>query len=322
MAGHVVSVGDLVLDIVLPVRLPVVGGEHQEPASRQVEPGGAANFLFAARHMGLHVSAAGAVGADVFGQLILDTLRAEGINTTHILAMPGSTTTLVIALADVTTGQHTFLGHYGTGEDVPYPTGLDATIAAADLLFVMGYTFAEKRVVPMALRALDRARQVGIPVYLDVGPFMAAVSPELVQHITARADLILMTEDEVGLVSEGRAGDEAYAYLMARGPHTLIVKQGASGCTVMTRDGQTHVPGYPAEVVDTIGAGDCFAAAFVAGRLNGLSLADAARLANAMGAATVQKAGAGRNAPTCAEVLAVLERAGERLDFRCAQDST
>lgn len=52
MAGHVVSVGDLVLDVVLPVTLPVVGGKHQEPAFRRVEPGGAANFLFAARHMG------------------------------------------------------------------------------------------------------------------------------------------------------------------------------------------------------------------------------------------------------------------------------
>lgn len=317
MAGHVVSVGDLVLDVVLPVRLPVVGGQHQEPAFRRVEPGGAANFLFAARHMGLRVTAAGAVGADVFGQLILDALREAAIDTAHIVAPPGSTSTLVIALADPSSGEHAFLGHYGSGPNVPYPEGLDAALAAADALFVMGYTFAEKRIVPLALRALEQARAAGLPVYLDVGPFMAAVPPDLVPHLTARADIILMTEDEVGLVCEGRAGDEAYARLLDRGPQTLIVKQGASGCVIVTREGQTPVPGYPAEVVDTIGAGDCFAAAFVAGRLRGLTLVDAARLANAMGAATVQKAGAGRNAPTCAEVMGVLARAGERLEFPC-----
>ena len=171
--------------------------------------------------------------------------------------------------------------------------------------------------MPLALRALEQAKAIGLPVYLDVGPFMAAVPADLVAHITAQADVILMTEDEVALVCEGDTGDEAYARLLARGPHTLIVKQGASGCVIVTPDGQTRVPGYPAEVVDTIGAGDCFAGAFLAGRLNGLDLVDAAKLANAMGAATVQKAGAGSNAPTCAEVMDILARAGERLDFPC-----
>lgn len=317
MAGHVVSVGDLVLDVVLPVTLPVTGGKHQEPAFRRVEPGGAANFLFAARHMGLRVTAAGTVGADVFGQLILDALVENGIDTAQIAVPHGSSTTLVIALADLASGEHAFIGHYGTGPDVPYPAGLDAALAQAGALFLMGYTFAEKRVVPMALRALDRARATGVPVYLDVGPFMAMVPPDLVEHITARADVLLMTEDEIGLVCAGCAAEEAAARLLERGPSTLVIKRGASGCTVVTPAGRIPVAGYPVKVVDTIGAGDCFAGAFVAGRLSGLDLLDAARLANAMGAATVQKAGAGRNAPTCAEVLAVLARAGEQLDFPC-----
>jgi len=55
----------------------------------------------------------------------------------------------------------------------------------------------------------------------------------------------------------------------------------------------------------------------VAGRLNGLSLYDSAVLANAMGAASVQKMGAGRNAPTCLEVMAVLVQAGVTLDYSC-----
>ena len=123
----------------------------------------------------------------------------------------------------------------------------------------------------------------------------------------------------IGLTNGMVAIGIVFSPLLARlvRAQTLIVKQGASGCVIVTREGQTPVPGYPAEVVDTIGAGDCFAAAFVAGRLRGLTLVDAARLANAMGAATVQKAGAGRNAPTCAEVMDVLARAGERLDFPC-----
>src|SRR5690554_6995935 len=134
---------------------------------------------------------------------------------------------------------HTFLGHYGSGPDVSYPEGLDATLSEADALFVMGYTFAEKRIVPLALRALERAKEIGLPVYLDVGPFMAAVSPDLVPQITAHADLILMTDEEVGLVCDGCTGDEAYAALLERGPHTVIVKQGADRKS--TRLNSSHV---------------------------------------------------------------------------------
>lgn len=317
MGKHIVSIGDLVLDVILPVKLPVLPAQHQEPKSRRLEPGGAANFMIAAQHMGLEVTAAGVVGDDLFGTYILDALWQAGINTTYVVAGPDSTSTLVVVLTDQEAGEHVFIGHYGDGPEVLYPDGLDKVIARADLLFVMGYTLAERRVMPMALRAIEQAVAVNIPIYLDVGPFMALVSPNNIQWVIERTALLLMTEDEVPLVSGGRTGSAAYRHLLDSGPSALVVKRGPSGCTLITQDGQEHIPGYPVEVVDTVGAGDCFAGAFVAGRLGGLSLCNSARLANAMGAAAVQKVGAGRNAPTCAEVLAVLQQAGEEVDFPC-----
>ena len=188
MIGHVVSIGDLVLDVILPVRLPVRAGEHQEPPQRRLEPGGAANFLIAARRMGLRVTAAGTVGEDPFGTNILDALNTEQVDTRLVNIIPGSTSTLVIVLTDPETGVHTFIGNYGEGPELPYPAHLDATIATADVLYVQGYTFAEQRIVPMALRALEQAESAGIPIYLDVGPFMAMVDPELVPWIIQRAD--------------------------------------------------------------------------------------------------------------------------------------
>jgi sugar/nucleoside kinase (ribokinase family) len=62
-----------------------------------------------------------------------------------------------------------------------------------------------------------------------------------------------------------------------------------------------------------IGAGDCFNAAFIYGTLRGLSAVDAATLANAMGAAMVQKLGTGRSAPMRDEVLAILHAGGKSL---------
>jgi ribokinase len=317
MSKHIVSMGDLVLDVILPVRLPVLPGQHQDPGSRRVEPGGAGNVMIAARHMGLNVSAAGTVGTDAFGRAILDALQAERIDTTYVASVPGSTSTLVIVLADQETGEHTFIGDYGKGPEVPYPLGLDATIASTDALFVQGYTLAEQRVVPMARSAIGRAITSNIPIVLDVGPFMAHVSPADQAWVIEHTTLVLMTADEMPLISLGRSGDDAYDFLLARGPRILVVKQGPAGCTVVTRDRLERVPGFQVPVVDTVGAGDCFNAAFMAGYLNGLSLWECGRLANAMGAAAVGKVGAGRNAPTCDEVLALLRQAGDRIDFQC-----
>lgn len=317
MAPHIVSIGDLVLDVILPVTLPVQPGQHQTSPERHVEPGGAANFMIAARHMGLDVSAAGAIGEDAFGALILDGLRSEGVDTAYVVAMPGSSSTLVIALTDRASGEHTFVGNYGAGPPVAYPAGLDACIAGADAMFLQGYTLAEERIAPLALRGLDRAAEAGTPVFLDAGPFLAHVPPEIVRRVVAGSALLLMTEDEVPLVSEGRTGGAAYAYLLASGPATLVVKRGPAGCTIVTRDGALALLGYPAQVVDTSGAGDCFDAAFVAGLLRGLALADCGRLANAMGAAAVGRAGAGRNAPTCADVMAILQGAGDEVNYAC-----
>lgn len=312
---NVVSVGDLVLDIILPVTLPVT--THQDVPSRRVEPGGAGNFMIAARRMGLEVSAVGAVGADMFGAQILDVLRQEGVDVTGVVAVPESTTTLVIVLTDQQSGEHLFIGHYGEGMEAPYLDQVDELVKKADALFIQGYTLAEKRVVPLALRTIERAVALKLPIYLDVGPFMAQVPPERIRWIVERADVILMTEDEAPLVSGGLAGAAAYNALLAQGVRTLVVKRGASGCLVITPDSQEVIPGVEVKVVDTVGAGDCFDAAFVAGRLKGMSLRDSALLANAMGAASVQKMGAGRNAPTCAEVKAVLSQAGAELKLLC-----
>ncbi len=317
MPKYVISIGDLVLDVILPARLPVLPAQHQQPVGRRLEPGGAASFLVATRRMGIDVSAAAAVGADPFGTLLVDMLNQEDIDTSYVQAIPGATTTLVIVLTDQESGEHVFIGNYGEGGDVPYPAGLDNEIDKAGALFMFGYTLAEKRVVPLAFRAMECAVSANVPVYFDAGPFLASVPEDLIRRTVRLTSLLLMTEEEIPLVASGRSGQAALSQLLGEGPSVLVIKQGAAGCKLVTKEGQWSVPGYPAKVVDTVGAGDCFDGAFVAGQLRGLDLYNSARLANAMGAAAVQKVGAGRNAPTCDEVMAVLQRAGEGINFQC-----
>jgi sugar/nucleoside kinase (ribokinase family) len=71
-----------------------------------------------------------------------------------------------------------------------------------------------------------------------------------------------------------------------------VVKLGGSGCAVYGPNLVVECPAFKVPVVDTTGAGDCFAGAFLAALLRDRSLADAAKFANAVGALTIQHLGA------------------------------
>jgi ribokinase len=318
MGKHLVTIGDLVLDIIMPVTLPIVGSQHQSLTERSTEPGGAANTIITARNLGLDVTVVGTVGSDVYGERILRPVRDSGADCSFVTIQPDTTSTIVVTLTDRESGEHVFLGHYGEGPDVPYPDGLDVCIAQADALFLSGYTLADSRIAAMAQRALKCAYEAGVPIYLDVGPFLNHADQELVRWVLERTHLLFLTDEETSQVVDQRRGPEAYADLLLHGPTYAIVKRGASGCIVVTVDWWLDFPAFPVEtVLDTVGAGDAFAAAYIAGVLNGLEIRECALLANATGAASTRKVGAGSNAPTCDEIMAVLEGAGESIDFSC-----
>ncbi len=308
MTKRIVSIGDLVLDILMTVRLPILPGDHQDPQGRIVGPGGAGTFMIAARRMGLDVTAAGTVGADAFGAAILEPLRAVGVDTSCVVTLPGSSSTVVVVLVDPEAGTHTFVGDYGHGPTIPYPSTLDAKIATTSAVFVQGYTLTERRLVPLARRAVDRAASARVPVFLDVGPFMGSVPPDEIDWIVSRASTVLLTEDEIPQISGGRTGQDGAGYLLEKGVETVVIKQSARGCAIGTREGWEYVPGFSVTVRDTVGAGDCFDAAFMAGWLSGLPLWDCGRLANAMGASSVQRTGAGTQRPRLRRCIGPAQR--------------
>ncbi len=318
MGKHLVTIGDLVLDIIMPVTFPIRGAAHQNLTERRIEPGGAANTIIAARRLGLDVSVAGPVGNDALGPQILQPLRESGADLSYVHAMPGSISTLVITLTDRTCDEHVFIGHCGSGPEIPYPDGLDACIAQADAIFLSGYTLVEQRAVPLMLRALDQAVSTNTPVYMDVGPSLQIADQAHIQHALQNTYMLFLTADEAELVTAGRTGPESYAEILTLGPTHAVIKRGPQGCMIVTADWWLEIPAFEVDqIVDSVGAGDVFDAAFIAGMLNGLPMRDCALLANATGAASVYKMGCGTNAPTCAEVMAVLEKAGKTINFSC-----
>ncbi len=318
MSKRIVTVGDVVLDIIMPVKLPLRAARHQNAERRNVQPGGMANFALAALNFGVEVSMSGVIGDDVFGQMVLGTLNERGVDTHHVLTTPNSETTLVLVLTDKEEDKHVFVGHYGEGPEAEYPEGLDEVIEKADALFIEGYTLTEKRVVKMTTRAIEHAHKAGTPIYLDAGPFLRYADPKQVRWALERTHLLFLADDEAPYAADGKEGPNAFASLLVMGPKFVVAKRAAKGSMVITSDWWLDIPPYPVErVVDSVGAGDTYDAVFMAGVLNGLSLQDSAKLANAAGALVVQRVGGGVTAPTCEETLALLRSAGDEVDFSC-----
>jgi len=317
MAKQIVTVGDLVIDLVLAVQLPVGIDQHQMSPSLQFEPGGAANTIIAARHMGLDVAVLGTVGSDFQGQIIKEILVQKGADTSALVIPSDSTTTTVVALTDKQQNGHVFLGHYGEGDSITLTPSAQTILLQSDAIFMPGYTLVEDRLKPLIDGVFAHLDANDIPFYFDVGPYLGQLADQNIEHVLKRTDVLLLTEDEIPFVTQG-TGIDACVQLLDDYPDMLIIlKSGASGCQILSQHSSIMCHGYKADVVDTVGAGDSFAGAFMWAHLNGMSLHDCGRIANAMGAASVQKAGGGRNTPTCADVQHILNLNQVGIDLQC-----
>lgn len=318
MAKRLVTVGDLVVDLLLDVRLPVAADAHQMSPTLLLEPGGACSTILAARNLGMDVAALGAVGDDFQGRMLLDIMAEAGVDTSALMAPAGSTTTTVVALADQTSGGHVFLGNYGLGPDMSLAETAHEQLQRADSVFIPGYSLVEERLRLLIDAVLDVVNDRSTPLYVDVGPFMGQLSRQRVERVLGLTDVLLLTEDEIPFVSDGETGIAACRQLLKRYPTLLIVlKLAEQGCRILSPASDMRCPGFPVAVVDSIGAGDAFAGAFIWSRAQGYALADCGTIANAMGAASVTKAGAGRGAPTCSEAQALLDNHKTGIQLSC-----
>ncbi len=312
---RVVSVGDLVVDVILNIpQLPVNAAEHQILSGLQLEPGGAGNFLIAGTRLGMEMTALGAVGKDFFSSALLQMLDEEGVGIDGILEQTDGSTTTVFVLEDKSYS-HVFLGHYGHGDIVTLSEDWKRRIVDADVVQLWGYSLHEERLVECMLSAAEFAKGLGKTVVFDPGPLLASAKQEDCQKLLSSATIILCTEEELAVMREHCQVTAEPGELLKLGPAVVVVKHGQDGCHVYTANETIEQPGFNVAVVDTNAAGDSFMAAFVFGYLSGWSLQKVAVFANAMGAAKVQKFGSGRQVPTANELRKVLHDFAVDVDY-------
>jgi ribokinase len=234
--------------------------------------GKGSNQAVGAARLGSEVTLLTAIGEDAFGDGAVELWAEEGVDAT--LVVRASLPTMTAAILVEAGGDNRIVIVPGALSTLT-PAHVDAfaaQIASAEVLLVQ----LEIPVVT-ALHALEVGRQRGVRTVLNPAP--APPSP-----IAPAADYLTPNE------SEAFAVDEADG--------TLVVTLGEQGARLRG----TQVPAFPADAVDTTGAGDAFCAGFAVALAEGATDTDAVRWGCAAGAHMVEHEGVIPGLPTRAQL--------------------
>ncbi|USZ73303.1 carbohydrate kinase family protein [Natronosalvus halobius] len=292
----VLTAGHVNWDVTLRVdRFPEPDGEAAIRSQRQSGGGSAANVAAALATLEVEAGLVGSVGDDDNGLLARRELEAAGVDLDGVRIIEGADTAVKYILVD-DDGEVAVLGNDGVNEAVR-PSDLDP-----DRIECVDHVHLTSQRPDTAGRLARLASDAGVTVSTDPGRRLAERDYD---EALAHADVIFANDREVESMIEETYPTSDFS------DRILVVKYGGDGAEVHTPGGSIHHPGFDIEAVDTTGAGDAFAAGFLAMYLQTEDVERILEFANACGALAASVEGA-RCAPTVGAVEEVLDGARTR----------
>ena len=287
---RVLVIGDINLDVIFRCSTyPEEGADVLVKTPDQRLGGSGCNTAIALSKLGVLTEILGHIGDDAFGMVARNRLKASGVDTRLVLECPAGTTGWMMILV-TPGGQRTIFGYRGCNS-LPYlKTDRLSILGGQDIIHVSGYTFLEADQWKSVQQIMMAAHSQGKRISLDPGMDATQKAGERIFSILPCVDYLLISELELSKLSPNPSIPMGCQDLLARGVKSVVLKMGARGSCVRTKDTETlepafNLPGY--QVQDTTGAGDCFNAGFLAGQLLGLTPADSLILGNATAYYTV-----------------------------------
>ena len=306
-----VIIGGAVVDIPLaPVDKAVFDAASWPLESISMRVGGdALNESIALRRLGHGPLLVSKLGADAAGDYILRALDEAGVDTAGVVREAGLDTAINIVLVredgerSFITNRNGSLRRLGPEDVLPamdLPAFTGAKVACLASLFVSPMLTPENT-APL----FERIRAMGIALCADSTRRKngETVADPPVAAMLSHLDYFFPNLSEAALLT-GREDPDAIAdALLDCGVRHAVLKMGGQGCLLKSRTERHLVPAFPhARCVDTTGAGDTFAAGFIAGLLEGRSFRDCGRLANAAASLCLEHVGANAAMWTRADV--------------------
>jgi sulfofructose kinase len=300
IASRILCIGMPVRDLTFRVPgLPARGSKEHATHFDEICGGNALNGAIGIVRLGGRASICGPMGdaKETASRYIFEKMAHEGIETKHIVHLPGLVTAISSIMIDPS-GERTIV----TFRD---PQLWKVQLPDTDeLLEDCQAILTESRCAPFCTELCVEARRRGIPVIVDVDRAMSLREGLL----TASSHLVFSNEplqETAGVADDG----EALKKIAKLTPSFLAGTRGAQG-TIWLDEHQNlqQTPAFPVHTVDTLGAGDVFHGAFALAITENQEIGEALRFASAAAALKCTRFGGAFAAPQRAEVAALLRQ--------------
>lgn len=290
----VVCIGVVLLD--LPVGPVDEHFFHRETTMvdriRLTTGGDAFNEAVILSRLGKKTALIGHIGKDLAGEMIVKRCTEEGIDYEGMLIDKEAETRLNIVMIDQD-GQRRFLKTQTKVSGSFLPEEIDFSLIKRARAVSLASIFSSKlRNIDTIFKIVQTAREHQTVTFADMVPMTGGEGMMDIQEILPYIDYFLPNLEEARLLTGENTPDEMADCLLRNGVGNVIIKLGKDGCFIKNAKERYLLPAYPAQVIDTTGAGDNFAAAFIASALDGKSLRDCGSFATAAAALSTEEAGA------------------------------
>ncbi|MDR9838823.1 carbohydrate kinase family protein [Herbaspirillum huttiense] len=292
------TLGDPVADLMLRAeQLPPPGGKTVGQWLGVLPGGTTANVACAASRLGMHCAQFGRVGDDPHAQLLRDSLGEYGVATQWLTVQQQAASASAVAIL-APSGEKSII-YLPMAAATLDTDALQTALRQSRLVYAMPYDLAELETVS------HLARATGTLVAIDLEAAVAPNADEMWRRASL-ADIVFFNEAGFHKATGCAPSAQVLTEALRLGPSEIIVTLGAGGAIGAVRTSSSRHAAFPAQVVDTTGAGDCFNAAYLSARLRGQPLSLALRFACAAASCVVSALGARHGLPDQGSVAAIL----------------
>jgi sugar/nucleoside kinase (ribokinase family) len=255
--------------------------------SRTIASGGsAANTIHGLARLGIESGFIGKIGKDEMGRYFKEDMGKSHIKTYLLESDADSGVAVALVSPD---GERTFAVHLGAAVELAAHEMKPEFFTGYDLLHIEGYLLQNYSLIETAC---DLAKKNGLRVSLDLASFnVVEAHRDFLTYISKNyADIIFANEEEAKAMTGVHPGDAVNS--IAEWCDVAVVKIGKEGSLVKTGGEVFRINSLQANVVDTTGAGDLYAAGFIYGLLNEIAITECGRIGSLLGKHVIEQIGA------------------------------
>lgn len=243
---------------------------------------------------GAHAALFGALGNDSFGDSLVERLKSDGVDTSHIIRVDNKTTGVAF-VSYFDDGTRTFIFHLtNTAVDAFSPT--DIQLPAGPLLMhISGSSLGNAPLRQAIDLAVDTVLARGGEISCDPNARAELMQDPAVRSslmsIMRRSTYLFPSTSDLEYLFPEKSEQEALTEMQSYGAQCVVLKRGKHGAIIFSDETQFALNGHCVDEIDPTGAGDCFCGTFLSMITQGFSLHEAGRYANAAGALAVTRRG-------------------------------